>query len=72
MCFGFGGFMPKTHHQGENIHRMEQVPERVAPAKSPDLLVGSRGNLPPGEVKRLTHKTAKRQAKEPKNQAAQK
>jgi hypothetical protein len=67
--FGFGAFMPKTHHHGENIHRMEQVPERPAPSNSPDLLMSSKGNIPPAEIKRLTHKTAKRQTKKPKDQA---
>lgn len=59
----------RNSHHGENIHRMEQLPERPVPAKLPDMLKVSRGNLPPAEVKRLTHKTAKGQAKKPENQA---
>jgi hypothetical protein len=59
--------MSNKHH-GEEIHKMEQVPERRGPSKSPDLLMASKGNLPPAEVKRITHKTAKRQAKKSQNQ----
>jgi hypothetical protein len=61
----FGVFMPKTHHHGENIHHMEQVPERRGIANSEDLLKTSGGNRPPAEIKRLTHQKAKQQAKKP-------
>jgi hypothetical protein len=44
---------------------MEQVPEKLAPSQSPDLLKSSRENLPPAEVKRITHQKAKRQAQKP-------
>jgi hypothetical protein len=67
--FGFGVFMSKKSHHGENSHRMEQVPERPALSNSPDLLMASKGNIPPAEMKRLTHKTAKRQAKKTKDEA---
>jgi hypothetical protein len=56
----------KDHHHGENVHKMNQLPEKPATSKSPDLLIKTRGNIPPADLKRITHKTTKRQAK--KNQ----
>jgi hypothetical protein len=62
---------PKRNpHHGENIHKMQQVPENPTPKglpKSADLLKESKGNLPPAEIKRITHPTAKQQAKKPSN-----
>ncbi len=67
-CLNFGVSMSKkNHHHGEDLHRMDQVPEKPVQTRSPDLLVRSRGNLPPAEIKRLTHPKAKRQAKKPPN-----
>jgi hypothetical protein len=68
----FGAVMPKrTSHHGENIHKMEQVPENPSSKgqlKSEDLLVGSRGNLPPTEIKRLTHPKSQQQVKKTSNE----
>jgi hypothetical protein len=65
--------MSKNIHSrhGENIHKMEQIPENPT-AKGPyvDLLKSSRGNIPPAELKRITGKTAKRQTKRSKQTQA--
>ncbi len=51
ICLNSGGLMPnKSSHHGENIHKMEQVPERPAASKVPDMLMGSRGNIPPAKL----------------------
>jgi hypothetical protein len=60
----FGAFMGKKSHHGENIHKMEQVPEELgAPVKPPDLSMESR-DLPVATVKRVAH-PVKRQSKKP-------
>lgn len=63
-CF----FLAKTHHHGENLHHMEQVPEGPARgiSKSPDAKA-LRGNRSPAEIKRLTHQKTKQQAKKNTN-----
>jgi len=47
----------RVSHRGENIHKMEQVPEKRVMSRSQDLHAQSRGNMPPAQMKRLTHKT---------------
>lgn len=57
----------KNHHHGENIHRMERIPERPTSkgqSKSIDLLTATQGNLPPAQLKRITHQKTKHQNEE--------
>jgi len=55
--------MSKNIHKrhGENIHRMEEIPEKPVLGNSPDVSLPYQGNIPPAQIKRLTGKTAKRQ-----------
>jgi hypothetical protein len=62
--------MPKNIHKqhGENIKKMGQIPENPARAGPSDLVIVSKGNIPPGQMKRITNKTPKPKAKKPSNQ----
>jgi len=59
--------MSKNIHKrhGENIHKMEEIPEKPVLGNSPDVSLPSQGNIPPAQIKRLTDKTTKRQNKKP-------
>ena len=57
--------MPKNIHRrhGENIKRMEQIPEKPTPAESPDFKTAARGERSPAEIKRI-----RREANKSKNE----
>jgi hypothetical protein len=48
--------MPKNIHKrhGENIHKLEEIPEKPVLAKNPDLLTSSRDNISPAQIKYIT------------------
>ena len=66
-CFSVFLLTRRSHH-GEELHIMNQVPEGP-PAKMPDLLKTTKGNMPREQVKGITGKTPKRQAKRSEKRA---
>jgi hypothetical protein len=62
--------MPKNIHQrhGENIKKMEKIPEKPVSTGAPDLLPEA-GTRPPEEIKRIRRQVQRDQARKPANQA---
>ena len=56
--------MSKNIHRrhGENIHKIERIPEKPAVSEPEDVLA-YRGSRSPTEIKRITHASAKRRTK---------
>jgi hypothetical protein len=50
----------RNSHHGENIHSLNQIPERREKMETPDVKVTGGANRTPAEMKRLTHHTKKR------------
>jgi hypothetical protein len=56
------------HRHGENINKMEQIPEKPIPTESPDLKTAARGSRSPSEIKRIRHQANKRRDETTANQ----